>query len=341
MNKICYAAFLLLFVCLPCVVFAQDKEPTIYVVQKGDTLWGLSKRFLNDPFYWPNLWERNQKITNPHFVFPGQKLRIYPDHGEVEQSAGMPAGQAAAQPIEQEQQMPSEKKEETSPAAVFTVTGGEGFLMEKDQTPAGYIHQTAQNRQLVGKDDVVYTDIGRRNGAGVGNVFSIFKKVGPITHPIINVVLGYKVVPLGMLQLSEVDEKVSKAIITKSFMEIGAGSFLMPYRPAKTEVAQKAASRDLVGYIVETRMGNNTIATGDVVYLDLGKSHGLETGNMLYVVRDVVPDQRYTMERIDKLPSDVIGAIVVVETGENTSTGLVVKSIEAIYVGDRVELKKN
>lgn len=336
MKRTLYAALLLLFICLPCQVLAQDEEPTVYIIQKGDTLWGLSDRFIHDPFYWPNLWERNQVITNPHFIYPGQKLKIYPDRIEVENPVQKPAETAPpeAKPV-------AEKKDEPAPVRTFAVTGGEGFLMEKDQNPAGFIVSTYQNRQMVGEDDVVYTDIGRRNGAEVGSRFSVFKKVGPVTHPVSNVVLGYKIVPLGILQLSELQEKVSKAIITKSFLEISAGSFLMPYHPPKKEVALKAATKDMVGYIVETRLGNNAVAAGDVVYLDLGRSHGLEAGNMLYIVRDVVPDQKYALDKIDKLPVDVIGALVVVETAENTSTALIVKSIEAIYRGDRVELKKN
>ena len=53
-------------------VFAQGEEPTVYVIQKGDTLWGLSDRFLKDPYYWPNLWARNPPITNPHYIYPVQ-----------------------------------------------------------------------------------------------------------------------------------------------------------------------------------------------------------------------------------------------------------------------------
>lgn len=335
MKRTLYAALLLLVISLPSQVLAQAEEPAVYVIQKGDTLWGLSDRFLHDPFYWPNLWERNQIITNPHFIFPGQKVKIYPDRIEIE-----PPVPKQAEPLPTEAK-PVEKKDEPAPVRTFAVNGGEGFLMEKEQAPSGFIVSTYQNRQMVGEDEVVYTDIGRRNGAEVGSRFSVFKKVGPVTHPVTNVVLGYKVVPLGFLQISELEEKVSKAIITKSFLEISAGSFLMPYRPPTKEVALKAAKQDLTGYIVETRMGNNAVAAGDVVYLDLGKAHGLEAGNMLYIVRDVVPDQKYALDKIDKLPVDVIGALVVVETAEHTSTALIVKSIEAIYRGDRVELKKN
>ena len=165
--------------------------------------------------------------------------------------------------------------------------------------------------------------------------------MGPISHPVTNFILGDKIIPLGALQLSEVEEQASRALVTKSFIEIGAGSYLMPYRDRKREVALKASSMELTGYIVETQTGNRTIAAGDIVFLDLGASQGLEVGNMLYVVRDIVPDQQYVHGTIDKLPVEVLGALVVVETGAKTSTALIVKSIDTIYSGDRVELKKS
>jgi hypothetical protein len=188
---------------------------------------------------------------------------------------------------------------------------------------------------------VVYTDIGRVNGAKVGDRFSIFKKMEPVSHPVTNVTIGYKVAPLGSLQLSQVEEKVSKAIITKSYLEIGPGSYLMPYRSRRQEIALKSADRDLNGYIVATQTGNEGIGEGDIAYLDLGKKQGLAVGNFLYVVRDVVPDTKYAEPGIEKLPEEVLGALVVVANGENTSTVLVVKSIETLYRGDRVELKKS
>ena len=56
--------------------FAQEQEQT-YVIKKGDTLWGISERFINDPYYWPNLWANNPEITNPHLIYPGDQIRIF------------------------------------------------------------------------------------------------------------------------------------------------------------------------------------------------------------------------------------------------------------------------
>ena len=66
-------------------------EGQIYIIKKGDTLWDLSQRFIDDPYYWPNVWAKNPEITNPHLIFPGQKIRILdgrleilPAYGEAE-----------------------------------------------------------------------------------------------------------------------------------------------------------------------------------------------------------------------------------------------------------------
>jgi LysM repeat protein len=319
-------------------VFAQNDEPTIYVIKKGDTLWGLSDRFLKDPHYWPDLWAANPKqITNPHLIFPGQKVKVYPDRIEV---AEAPAKPQAETPKATEAK--KEIAEEVAPEKTFSVRGGEGFLLEKGFNAAGIIIAAQEDRKLLGTGDLAYTDIGSESGAKTGKYYSIFKNAGPVTHPVSSVVMGSKIVPLGTLKLEEMEEKTSSAVITDSFLEVGVGAYLMPYRDKRREVSLLAADRDLSGYVVDSLRGIFTIGAGEIVYLDLGREQGLKTGNMLYVVRDVVPEQKFLdLTPLGKLPDEVLGVVVVVDTGKNTATALVVKSVNAIYRGDRVELKKS
>ncbi|PWJ71788.1 MULTISPECIES: LysM peptidoglycan-binding domain-containing protein [unclassified Fibrobacter] len=47
-----------------------------YIIKEGDTLWDLSDEFLNDPFAWPDLWENNRHIQDPHWIYPGDSLYL-------------------------------------------------------------------------------------------------------------------------------------------------------------------------------------------------------------------------------------------------------------------------
>jgi len=330
-----FVVFLLLAAfTLPCVAPAVEQgEPTIYVVKKGDTLWGLSERFIKDPHYWPVMWAKNSQITNPHLIFPGQLVRVFPDHLEFvpkEQAAG--SGQksvAAGKSSDVFQEVAEEKS--------FTVRGNEGFLMETDLKPFGRVIGIHHDRIVAGEDDIVFTDIGTSHGAKGGEKFAVFRKDVSISHPLTNEIMGSKVVPLGMLQLTDVEQKASRAIITKSYKEISPGCYLMPYHDEKRrDVVLKMPTRELKGYVIESNTGTNIIAAGDVVYIDLGNSQGAEPGNMLYIVRDVTLDQRYVEGRVDRLPQELLGALVILETGKKTATALVVKSIDAIYKGDKI-----
>jgi LysM repeat protein len=322
----------------------QISEPTVYLVKKGDTLWGLSDRFMKDPFYWPNLWAKNpDDIKNPHFIYPGQKLRVYPDRIEIEAVNKQAESSVPGTAVQTGTTQPAKEPEQSEKAVEerrFTVSGGEGFIAGGEFKPSGFVIAGQHNRRMFAADDVIYTDIGRKQGGKVGNRYNAFKKFGAISHPVTNQIIGYRVVPLGGLQLTEMAEKSSKGLVTESFLEIEPGAALLPYKNRKKEVTLKAPEVDLTGYIVETRSGIQAIAAGDIAYIDLGERQGVKVGNIFYVVREVKVEINYFSAADYDLPVDVLGALLVVETAENTATVLVIKSIDSIYKGDRIEMKK-
>jgi len=74
-NKTIKYAFIV-FLLLPLITFAETQEIKEYKVIKGDTLWDIAKKDLNDPFLWPKIWKENSWIANPHWIYPDQIIKI-------------------------------------------------------------------------------------------------------------------------------------------------------------------------------------------------------------------------------------------------------------------------
>ena len=70
------ATTLLFSMTLRAEVELTDDYPETYIVKKGDTLWGISGMYLEKPWLWPELWDVNPQIDNPHLIYPGDELYL-------------------------------------------------------------------------------------------------------------------------------------------------------------------------------------------------------------------------------------------------------------------------
>ncbi len=71
-----FAVALLTVATFAAAVEMRRDHPDTYVVKRGDTLWDIAGRFLQRPWLWPEIWQANPQIKNPHLIYPGDVLSL-------------------------------------------------------------------------------------------------------------------------------------------------------------------------------------------------------------------------------------------------------------------------
>ena len=70
--------------------------PELHVVRSGDTLWDICWYYFNDPWQWPKVWSYNPQISNPHWIYPGDLVRLLPRGVFAQQAQEPEVGQGSA-----------------------------------------------------------------------------------------------------------------------------------------------------------------------------------------------------------------------------------------------------
>lgn len=341
MRKTLLLACILL---LPLTAVAAEKNPQIYTIKKGDTLWGISQKFLKDPYYWPNLWSHNPELRNPHFIYPGQKIAIYdgrielvpaePEETPVDTATDEATTTETTEAAATETVEPLPVTEVQEEIQIKVPGGGIGFIGAEDLDSVGRIVDATDNRLILGSGDTAFLEMDHLNVTNPGTRLSIFALGDKVKHPVTEETLGYQVYELGDLEIVDVHDEVASGRIVKALREIQRGAYVAPYFVGDPVVSLKQAQRDVSGFLVATQRGQSTIGQYDIVFSDVGRNDGLEVGNMLNISRPRKASEASLANL--KLPDVLVGQAVVIKTSNNTSASLILKAVDTIFVGDRV-----
>ena len=314
---------------LPFSALAQSEMRT-YVIKKGDTLWGISQKFLKDPHYWPSLWSNNPFVTNPHLIYPGQKIAIYDGRlelvpvGEENPAGGDLAKSTPEMPIPQES------------ITIKVHQGALGFISQEEFDAAGTLVDTTDNRLLIGTGETVFLEMENLGSIAPGDIYALFEVKDPVLHPVTRQKVGYHINELGTLRVTELNDQVATGEITKAFKEILRGAKLRPFQPAQAVIELKRAEQDLSGTLIDAQDSKITLSQYDVIYVDLGTDNGMQVGNLLNISRARDASSLILENKNLKLPDVLLGSALVIETHARTAAALVLKVSEPLYRGDRV-----
>jgi hypothetical protein len=343
---------------------AGAPPPDTYTVKSGDTLWDLSGRFLNNPWYWPKVWSYNPEITNPHWIYPGNTIRFFPSGEEaparVEPVTPLVEEETPSAPKEMEQVTvghlgkPEQLGDEDAVAVVGPYKIGQvpsrpaplrrdSFMTRAQLDEAGRIVGAFEEKLLLSHLDRIYARFKDPGTVKVGQSFVIYRSEGPVLHPETGEAVGYKTHILGQAKVTRLDEKAVSLTITASYDTIERGDYLGPWSDKLVKPVQLRPNQASVdGYIVAVTPSVLTnLGESHVVYLDKGHADGVEEGNTFKVLRSgdrsIEPPDRPA--RGAGLPVETVGTLVVFDVKERNASAFVARSLFELYVGDRVEMR--
>lgn len=348
----------------------QPDAPDSHVVVKGDTLWGISGKFLKQPWRWPEVWRLNRdQIKNPHWIYPGQVIYLDRNAAGGPRLSLTPPMAAEARPtLRIGPQIRSEAREA---AAIPSILPGdiEPFMLRNMVVGAETLNAAPQIVKSVG-ERVAFANKDSIYVVGVkpemGKVFQMFRKGRELRDPAVEPrpwyrwrhneadpqIIGYEATYLGDATLQR-EGDVARFEIVRAIQEIQVGDYLLPAPPAETiAYVPRAPEQTVEAQVMTLPSGISEAGKTSVVTLNRGRLHGMEIGHVLAAFKptETFANPRYKDSPLNlvagwpftpssepktlQIPEERIGLVFVFRVFDNISYGMVMNTgVDNVGVG--------
>lgn len=317
-----------------------------YKVSSGDTLWDLSAKYLGSPWKWIELWERNRFLTNPHFIYPGTEITIFPAPPRDYTIAGAPAPRPIPVATAQEPEPLPEPAPAPAPpvkikrAAPVAPPPGTLVINDSDLVRAGEFLRTVprgvatirageERRQNFSAGDKVYLTM--RKPLPDGQLLGVYRVRGPVKIPAHSPYTGYVKYLVGVIQVTGTEDGVTTGKVRTSYEEISRADLITDEIPAASPVKINPGAGDLKAVVITGRRENREIAPGDFIYLDKGGKAGVTVGNVFRIFNE-------DSGKLDEVTQEVaprieVGQAVVVGVSKTFATAYVMEGSRSFSAG--------
>lgn len=332
----------------------EPGAPRSYTVVKGDTLWDISDRFLNEPWLWPEIWNVNPQIKNPHLIYPGDVLALEYVNGRPVLTLtrnGQPARSTSGVLLDADGNPLPGGRVRLSPRIRYESLDDAIPTISGDSIRQFFVHpQVVDAATLEGAPYVVGNYDSRLISAVGHQVFvrgtlrrdqtsyGIYRRSKELRDPTNNTLLGFEVMHVADARLLSTGDP-SALTITSNKMETMNGDILLPshegspphvYTPRLPALTGEGRIVSLVNAISQT-------GRDQVVVLNIGSESQIQEGDILAIEsrgkRIVDPRGANGNERIT-LPNQRTGVVMVFKTYEKVSYGLVMESTRPVMIND-------
>ena len=337
--------------------------PREYIVKKGDTLWGIASSFLQDPWYWPEIWYRNPQVENPHLIYPGDILTlIYVDGQPQIQLSRAAEGEDVIRRDTKTQTGEGLNIVKLSPTARRTSRQAQiptipsdairqflsrpKVITKEEVDGAPYIVASDEAHLILASDNRVYIrgDLDKERVR-----YSVYRRGEAFRDPQSGDILGYEVIYAGEARI-DVYGHPATATITSSNREILIGDLLMDSDQSEINYLfyPKIPKQDVTGQIISLFDAISSVASYQIVVINRGADAGIEVGHVLatYYKGGMARDKYLSRKQLKRgeaekisvsLPNERSGLMIIFRVFDRVSYGLIVESTRVIRKNDLVK----
>ena len=334
--------------------------PQQYIVKKGDTLWDITAKFLQDPWYWPEIWQRNPQVANPHLIYPGDILTLIYVNGkpqiqvnkadEVIRTETAKKSDAGLNVVKLSPNIHRQSLDEAIPIipndAIRQFITRPRVVTKDEWDQAPYIVGSDDAHLILGANNKIYVR-GELDKERVR--YSVFRKGNELRDPENDDLLGYEIIYAGDARINSFGSPSAGELITTN-REVLIGDRLMSVDKSSIDRVYypRLPKTDVSGQVISLFDAISSIAKYQVGVINIGTEHGLEVGHILatYQKGELARDRFLSTKKVARgeehklmvqLPDERSGLMMIFKTFDQVSYGLILESTRVIRKYDTVK----
>lgn len=348
------ASWLLASAAVADIVQLKADHPDSYVVKKGDTLWDISGHFLSKPWLWPKLWHINPQIRDPHWIYPGDVLKLVWVNGEprLVREGGTDRGKPLiklspkSRVVTEAEAVPTLKYSSIAPFLrsdhIFPANENLNKLPYLLGNNMNYVSLTEKQRVFV------------KGSLKEGQQYGIYHPGAVYKDPKSGAPIGQEAILTGIAIGGQPKEKgMTEAWLIKSLRESSQGDLLLPLPDQEKLQAYFSLQPGHLkepAQLLDSESKSGVVGKFEVVVLSKGAQDGVQSGDVFSIIR---PGTHITGQRADdldynivstvgkkafsgdiqQLPSEEIGQLMAFKVYERTSLALILKASDTVHLG--------
>lgn len=329
----------------------KSDHPMIYSVVRGDTLWDISGRFLDNPWMWPEIWQANQQVTNPDLIYPGDKINLVYIDGEprlkLQRGQGGRTYKATVgnSNISRDRNKLSPKIHVVPQEEAITTIPLEkinNFLSRSRVVAVGelekapYVVAGSNQRLVTGAGDYLYARGEFPEGL---NVYGVYRQGEVYRDPVTEEVLGMAATDVATIKKKAHERDIATFDVTRTTQEVRLGDRLLETveRSISSSFFPSAPAEEVSGFIIDVEGGVNQVGKLDVVAINLGERNTIKIGDVLAILKKGDSTRDRITNEIIKLPNEKSGLLMVFRVFEKMAFGLVLEAERPLSTGDIIE----